>query len=168
MTSTRPKARLSLCQRERIKVRVSMSIARAAQTRSLARRCRVPGEPDDSKIAGQRSPSEPEIPTSLYREFVRCDSYARLRPIRSRALRLDNRNPECSSPTGADGEICSPQNFGSANVAKECAQCRLLAFVANARDSRRNILVTNVISKSSIGLSPQSSCFCGSARKLRG
>ena len=44
-------ARLSLCARERIEVRVSTSTAPAAQTRSLVRRCRVPGEPDDSKTA---------------------------------------------------------------------------------------------------------------------
>ena len=60
---------------------------------------------------------------------------------------MDNRNPGCSSPTGADGEICSLQNFGSANAAKECARCRLPSFAANEPDSQRIILVTNAISE---------------------
>ena len=114
-------------------------------TRSLSRRCRVPGEPDDSKIAAQRSLCEPGSPSALDREFAQNDSYARHRPIRSRALRSGNRNPGCSSPTNADGEICSPQNFGSANAAKECAHCQLPSFATNERDSRRIILVTNAI-----------------------
>ncbi len=141
----RPKARLSLCRRERTKVRVSTSTAPAAQTKLLARRCRVPGELDDSKTAAQRSPCEPEIPSAFGREFVRHNSYARHRPIRSRALRSNNRNPRCSNPMDADGEICSLQNFGSANAAKECAQCRLPSCVTNEHDSRRIILVTNAI-----------------------
>ena len=52
-------------------------------------------------------------------QFVRHDSYARHRPIRSRALRSDSKNSECSSPTDANGEICSLQSCGSANAAKE-------------------------------------------------
>jgi hypothetical protein len=54
------KIRLSLWQRERIKVRDWTSTAPAAQTRSPARRCQVPGEPDDSKIAVQRSLCGPQ------------------------------------------------------------------------------------------------------------
>ena len=38
-------------------MRVSTSPAPATQNRSLARRCRVPGEPDDSKTAQDRLPS---------------------------------------------------------------------------------------------------------------
>ncbi len=45
----------------------------------------------------------------------------------------------------ADGEICSLQNFGSANAAKEYAQCRLVSCVTDERDSRRIILVTTAI-----------------------
>jgi hypothetical protein len=145
IASTGQKARLSLCQRERTKVRVSTSIAPAAQTRLLARRCRVPGEPDDSRTAAQRFPCEPEIPTEFDLEFVRHDSYGHHRPIRSRALRSDNRNPGCNGRMDADSEICSLQNFGSANAAKECAQCRFPSCVTNEHDSRRIILVTNAI-----------------------
>jgi hypothetical protein len=148
------KIRLSLWQRERIKVRDWTRTAPAAQTRSPARRCQVPGEPDDSKIAVQRFLCESGMPSAFDPEFVRHDSNARHRPIRSRALRSDSRNPECSSPTDADGEICSLQSFGSANAAKVCAQDRLLSFATNERDSRRIILLTSTVSESP---SPQSS-----------
>ena len=47
----------------------------------------------------------------------------------------------------ADSEICSLQNFGSANVAKECAQCRLPSFTTNEPDSRRIILVISITSE---------------------
>src|ERR1700730_10796774 len=92
-------------------------------------------------------PCETEIPTAFDREFVRHDSYARHRPIRSQPLLSDNRNPGCSSPTDADGEICSLQNFGSANAAKECAQCQLPSFVTSERDSLRIILVLDAVSE---------------------
>ena len=72
-------------------------------------------------------------------------------------MRSDNRNPGCSSPTGADGEICSLQNFGSANAAKGCAQCQLSSFATNERDSRRIILVTIGIFEKQDYPSPQSS-----------
>jgi hypothetical protein len=86
-----------------------------------------------------------EILTAFDRELVRRDSYARHRPIRSQALLSNNRNPGCSGPTDADGEICSPQNFGSANAAKECARYRLPSFATNERDSRRIILATHAV-----------------------
>jgi len=140
--------RLSLWQRERIKVRDWASTAPAAQTRSLSRRCRVPGESDDSKIAVQGFLCGPGIPTALDREFAQNDNYAPHRPIRSRPLRSDSRNPECSNPTDADGEICSLQSFGSANDAKVYAQDRLLSFATNERDSRRIILLTSAVSES--------------------
>jgi hypothetical protein len=47
----------------------------------------------------------------------------------------------------ADGEICSLQNFGSSNAAKECAQSRLPFLATNEPDSRRIILVISVTSE---------------------
>jgi len=79
-------ARLSLWQRERIKVRVSTNTAAAAQARSPARRCRVPGEPDDSRTAGQRFSHERATPSAFGREFDPSDSDARHRLIQLRAL----------------------------------------------------------------------------------
>jgi len=56
-------------------VRDWASTAPAAQTRSLSRRCRVPGESDDSKIAVQGFLCGPGIPTALDREFAQNDNY---------------------------------------------------------------------------------------------
>ena len=39
-------------------------------------------------------------------------------------------------------EFVSLQNFGSANVTKECVQCRLPSFATNERGPRKAILVT--------------------------
>src|SRR4029450_8327100 len=92
-------------------------------------------------------PSESRIPSAVDPEFVRHDSYARHRLVQSRALRSDSRNPECSSPRDADGEIYTLQSFGSANDAKVCGQDRLRFFATNERDSRRIILLTSVVSE---------------------
>jgi len=43
---------------------------------------RVPGKPDDSRIATQRPRAEPEILTAFDREFGLLDSHVRRRPIR--------------------------------------------------------------------------------------
>jgi hypothetical protein len=123
-------------QRERMEVRVCLGTARAAQTRSLAKRCRVLFEPDDSKIVTQRFHYERAIPTGFDPEFGPHDSYARHRPIQSRVSRPDNKNRVCHSPMGAGGEICSLQSSGFANAAKECAQLRLPSSVASERRSR--------------------------------
>jgi hypothetical protein len=40
----------------------------------------------------------------------------------------------------ADSEICSLQNFGSANAAKECALVQLPSFATVERGSRRIIV----------------------------
>jgi hypothetical protein len=100
-------ARLSLCQRERIKVRVCFGAAPATQTRSLVERCRVPGEFDDSQIAVQQFSYEQAIPTAFDREFGPHDSYAHHRPVRSRALRPHNRNRGRKGPPDAGDEIFS-------------------------------------------------------------
>jgi len=50
-------------------VRDWANTAPATQTRSLSRRCRVPGGSDDSKIAAQRFLCGPGIPTALDRAF---------------------------------------------------------------------------------------------------
>src|SRR5437773_2443502 len=61
--------RLSLSQRERMKVRDCFSVAARVRTRLLATRCRALGEPDDSRIATQRLHGQPGILTAFYREF---------------------------------------------------------------------------------------------------
>ena len=67
---------------------------------------------------------------------------------------------------GAGGEICSLQNFGSANAAKECAQRRLSFYVARKLGSQRIILITNAISEKCDQLSPHLAPLpaCGARR----
>ena len=61
--------RLSLSQRERMKVRVCLPAAPPVRTRSLATRCPALGEPDDSRTATQRLHVWRRIPTAFDREF---------------------------------------------------------------------------------------------------
>ena len=142
-------SRLSLCQRERMKVRDCFSVAPRVQTRLLARRCRALGEPDDSRIATQRFRAEPGILTAFDRKFGLPDSYVRRRPIRQPALRLDNRNPAPNHRTDVGGEICSPRNFGSVSAAKESVQAQSPSFAAIERDLQRFILAMGASSETS-------------------
>ena len=115
-------SRLSLSQRERMKVRDCFSVAPRVRTRLFARRYRVLCEPDDSRIATRRLHGEPGIPSVFDREFGLRGSYVHRRPIRWPALRSDNRNPKRNRRTGVGGEICSLRSFGSLSVAKESVQ----------------------------------------------
>ena len=101
------------------------------QTRLLATRCRLLGEPDDSRIATQQLHAEPGILTAFDREFGLPDSYVRRRPIRQPALRWDNRNPGHNRRTDVGGEICSPRNSGSVSAAKESVQAQVAFFRSN-------------------------------------
>ena len=65
-----------------MKVRDCFSVAPRVPTRLLATRYRVPGEPDDSRIAIQRVHDEPGILSAFHRDFVTHDSYVLRRPIR--------------------------------------------------------------------------------------
>jgi hypothetical protein len=142
--------RLSLPQRERMKVRDCFAVAPRVRTRSLATRYRALGEPDDSRIATQGCRGEPGIPSAFDREFGLHGSYAHRRPIRPPALRSDNRNPTRNRRTDADGEICSPRNFGSASFAKECVQVQSPSFAAIERDPQQSILKLNASSKEAV------------------
>ena len=126
--------RLSLCQRERMKVRDCFSVAPQVQTRLLATRCRALGEPDDSRIATQQFRDELGSLTAFDRGFGMPDSYVRRRPIRQPALRWDNRNPARNLRTDAAGEICSLRNFDSVSVAKEYVPAASPSFATIERD----------------------------------
>jgi len=132
--------RLSLSQRERMKVRDCFSVAPRVRTRLLATRCRAPGEPDDSRIATQPLHGEPGIPIASGREFRLHDSYVHRHPIRWPALRWDNRIPKRNRRTDVGDEICSLRNFGSVSVAKERVQAQLPSFAALERDPQRSTL----------------------------
>jgi hypothetical protein len=65
-----------------MKVRDFFSVVPRVLTRWLAARCRVLGEPDDSRTATQEVHGEPEIPTAVDRAFGLHDSYVLHRLIR--------------------------------------------------------------------------------------
>src|SRR5947207_1256122 len=151
-------SRLSLCQRERMKVRDCFSIAPRVRTRLPATRCRALGEPDDSRIAIQRLHGGLRIPTAFDRAFGLQGSYARRRPTRWLALRSDNRNPRRNHRTDVGGEICSSRNFGSVSVANEYVQAQSPSFAAIERGPRRLILSINASPEKGFRMpSPQSS-----------
>jgi hypothetical protein len=131
-------ARLSLCRRERIKVRVSASPLLQRKPDRLQ---------DAVKFLADLMIPEPQRNDSLTREkfrpclipnLTRMIVMPVIRPIRSRALQPGNRNPVCNSLMDADGEICSLQNFGSASGAKERAQSRLPSCATNERRFTKN------------------------------
>jgi hypothetical protein len=136
--------RLSLSQRERTKVRDCLAAALEVRSKLLATRCRAPGEPDDSKISIQRLRGEPGVPTAFDHEFGLHDSYVHRRPIRSPALRWDNKNLRHNRGTDVGDETCSLRNFGSVSVAKEYVQAHSPFFAAIERDPQRFILTINV------------------------
>ena len=137
-----------------MKVRDCFSVAPRVRTRLPATRCRVLGEPDDSRIATQQVHGGPGIPTAFDREFGLHDNYARRRPTRWRALRSGNRNPRRNLRTDAAGEICSLRNFGFASVAKEYVQAASPSFAAIERDPQRLILIINLSSEKPFSNAP--------------
>jgi hypothetical protein len=141
------RASLSLCQRERTKVRDCFAVARRVRTRLLATRYQALDEPGDSRIAKRGLHGGQGILIAFDRAFGLHGSYARRRPTRWQALRLDNRNPTRNPRTDVGGEICSPRNFGSLSVAKEYAQAQSPSFAAIERDPRRLIVTVNVSSE---------------------
>ena len=149
-----------------MKVRVCFAVAPRVRTRLLARRYRVLGEPDDSRIAKQRLHGGLGIPTAFDREFGLHGSYARRRPTRWLALRSDNRNPRRNHRTDVGGEICSPRNFGSVSVAKEYVRAQSPSFAAIERDPRRLILTVNASSEKGFRM-PLTSILCPSGERRR-
>ena len=132
-----------------MKVRDCLTAVGLVQARLLATRCRVLGEPDDSRIATRRLHAEPGNLTVFDREVGLPDSYVRRRPIRQPALRWDNRNPGRNRRTDVGGEICSPRNFGSVSAARESVQAQSPSFATIERDSQRFILTMNAFSEKS-------------------
>ena len=152
------RSRLSLSQRERMKVRDCFAVAPRVRTRLLATHYRALGESDDSRISTRQLHGEPEIPSAFGREFGLYGSYVLRRPIRWPALRSDNRNPRRSRPADVGDETYSLQNFGSVNVAKEYVPARSPSFAAIERDSQQFILTINASSEKHFRIpSPQSS-----------
>ena len=131
--------RLSLSQRERIKVRDSFWRLFPARSRSPLGRCRVLYELGDSRTGEPEFAGEQEAPHVRDLVFGQFDSYVRHRPAQSPTLPLGSRNRGHKNQLDAAAGICSPQNCGFVGVAKEHVPIWSGAFVANERGSRRHL-----------------------------
>jgi hypothetical protein len=131
-----------------MKVKDCFSVDSRVRTRLLATRCQTLAGSDDSRIARQRLRGEPGSPIAFDREFGLSGSYVHRRPIRSPALRSDNRNPRRNRRRDVGGEICSLQNFGFVSAAKESVLAESPSFAAIERDPQRFILTSTRLPKS--------------------
>jgi len=128
--------RLSLSERERIKVRDCFQRVPRARGKSLLARYRVPHELGDSKIEEPRCRGEREILPARDRVSGRLDNYVLHRLAQLPALPAHNKNREHDDQAGAAAGICSPQNCGSVGVSKGHVPIWSDASVANERGSQ--------------------------------
>jgi hypothetical protein len=131
--------RLSLFERERIKVRDCFRRVPRARPKSLLARYRVPHELGDSKIGGPRYRDEREI--LLWRDRVssRLDNCVLHRLAQLPALPSHNKNRGHKDQADAAAEICSPRNCGSVRVAKERVSTWSDACADNEHGSWRDL-----------------------------
>jgi len=111
--------RLSLSERERIKVRDCFRRVSPARSKSLVARYRVPHELGDSKIGQPRCRGEREILPARDPVSGRLDNYVLHRLAQLPALPPHNKNRGHKDQAGTAAGICSPQNCDSVGVAKE-------------------------------------------------
>ena len=142
--------RLSLSQRERIKVRDCFRSVPRARSKSLLARYRVPHELGDSKIGGPRCRGEREILPARDRASDRLDNHVLHRLARLPTLPPHNKNRGHKDQADAAAGICSPQNCGSVGVAKEHVPIWSDASVANERGSRRYLRRTLLFGKAEL------------------
>ena len=131
--------RLSLSQRERIKVRDCFLRVSPPQTKSLLAQYRVLHEPDDSKIGGRRSSGEQETLAVCDRVSGGLGNYVRHRLAQLPVWLLGNKNRGHKNEADAADEICSLRNFGSAGAAKERVPTWSDACADDERGSQRDL-----------------------------
>jgi hypothetical protein len=142
--------RLSLSERERIKVRDCFRRVARARSKSLLAHYRVPHELGDSKIGGPRCRGEREILPARDRVSGQLDNYVLRRLAQLPALPPHNKNRGHKDEADAAAGICSPQNCGFVGVAKEHVPIWSGAFVANERGSRRHLRRTLLFGKAEL------------------
>jgi len=111
--------RLSLSQRERIKVRDCFWHVFPARSRSPSGRCPILHVIGGSKIGEREFAGEQETPHVRDRVFGQFDNYVRHRLAQSPALPLGSRNRARKNQPDAAAGICSPQNYGFIGGARE-------------------------------------------------
>src|SRR5205823_4712404 len=134
-SARRRRVRLSLSQRERIKVRDCCDGAPRAHTRSLAKRCRVLRALDYSKIGRLGLLFRRGTFRASDHVFAHYCNYALRHLIRPRALQPGNKSRGSKDQPGVVGGICNGRSYGSAGIAKESAQSQLLSCEASERGS---------------------------------
>jgi hypothetical protein len=140
MTVGADSIRLSLCQRERMKVR-DCFCGPLRQTKLLAERCRVLHEFDDSKIAGRRFHGRLEIGPD---HGLACDqlrSCGLHHQAQRRVSRQGSKSRGRKDQSGAAGGTCIHRNFDFADAAKEFAQLQFPSHAASEHESRQNNII---------------------------
>jgi hypothetical protein len=147
-TITRAAAiRLSLSQRERMKVRDCFCGVPPKQAKLLAERCRVLCESGDSKIAVRQFRGAQGTRHGHDRALDWFCNCVRRHLARSPTSRQGNRNRVRKNRADAGGETCNLRSSGSADVAKECTRIQLRSFEANERGAQRTQFRSNSFSQ---------------------
>ena len=126
---------LSLCQRERTKVRDARGVAHPERTKSLPTQYRALHVFDGSKTVGRQFLCSQEKHHVSRPAFCQMDSRDPIRPAQSRVSPPDSRNRRCSDQSRAVAETYSRQNCDSAAAATTHARRRSRFSGEHARDS---------------------------------
>ena len=141
MSKTRVTSRLSLFQRERMKVRDHSLYAFQALTKWPEERYRVLRGLDDSRSELRQFLGWSEIPRVPGRVFRGGGSHGLSHPIRWQASRPDNKNPGRKARSGAVVGICSLRRFDFEDGARGCVRSRSHVYGDNERESLANCLI---------------------------
>lgn len=136
MSRSRVSDRLSLSQRERIKVRDSSGSALPAQFKSLEGHYQVLAGPGDSKNERRQFRFCAEIALVRGPVLRLSDNHGQNHPTRSQVLGPDNRNPGHTDRLDTVAEIYIDRGYGFANAAREYVHSRSRFFEDNERESR--------------------------------
>jgi hypothetical protein len=146
--------RLSLSQRERIKVRDCGFRAAREPTRLFPGRCPARRESDDSRNAGREFLCRPETFPVPDRMFLGRDSRDRHHPIRSLASMPDNKNPERRDELDVAGGICNDRSYDSGDAATRCVRIQSHSSVDDEPASLRDDLTSPPVSGKNNSIAP--------------
>ena len=128
--------RLSLSQRERIKVRDSSGSVLPRQSKSPEGRYRALPGPDDSRSEAWRFLFRQEIRFVPDRMLREGDSHDLNHPTQSQALEPGSKSPTRSDRLGAAAEIYIPRSFDFEDGAIECVRSLWRFCGGNEHESR--------------------------------
>jgi hypothetical protein len=137
MSKSRLINRLSLSQRERIKVSDCSVNVLPAPAKSREERRRVFPEPDDSRSERQKFLVWRGILRVFDHASVHYHSYVPRHPVRSRASQPGNKSRVCKDRGDVVAETYSLRSSGCADVAKECAHSSWPFCEVSERGSQR-------------------------------